>query len=54
MATAKIDPTDRAAVAKKAATLKVTKAKKPIMTKGGEALTRDEAAKRAFKTRLKK
>ena len=54
MASAKIDPTDRAAVAKKAADLKVTKAKKPVVTRGGEMLTRDEAAKRAFKTRLKK
>ena len=53
MATKKIDPAARANTAKKAAALKVEKAKKPIVTPKSERITRDEAAKRAFKKRIK-
>ena len=54
MAAKKLPSTDRAATAKKAATLKVEKAKKPMSNAKGQMISRDEAAKQAFKDRLKK
>lgn len=51
MATKKIAPVDRAAVAKKAAALKVQKAKKPVTLETGEMVGRAEGAKKMAKLR---